>query len=341
MCGVTPRYASIFLERWCPRNCGYCASKHVKVGRLLRPDEWLEAFGRLRDEGVRFFLVVGNDSLLYPWIVDLVRGLEENGFHGMYAMYTTFPEPWYSRLREKLVDAGIYSVSCGVDVVAGCLTGDSSIDEKSIYGLEQLVWFRERGVPDLQATVTIHGRNYKFLDRVFDVITANRIWIGTSMIEYSVDGLHDFFGTRESLESFLIPEREGEEFRRKMYDLAGEVRKGRWMFQLPPEYLELLGDMRGEPRWHCTLPLIVSIEADGSFRLCAYRPFYEHRGHTVFELGREVSMSDYVVWYNEESSKCPGCAWGYPYMAEHWYHRDVEFGDKVLQFHKSRYWVRK
>ena len=331
---ITPRYASVFLERWCPRKCSYCKARLVKHGRLLRPEEWIEAFDILSREGVEFFLILGNEVLVYPWIVDLVRMLRENGFYGKYAMYSTFPEPWYSRLREKLIEAGLYNISCGVDLVEGT-SGDQSIDEKSIWGLEQLIWFKEHGVPDVHATITIHEKSYRQMHKICEACTKHKIWVAVSLVEYSPDGKHDFYGVREELDDFMIKDKQ--EFKNYMYWFAEQVERGRWMIQTPPEYFRMLGDKGGEPEWHCSIPLIISVEADGALRLCAYRPFYKHKA-SVFDIGKSIGMEDYAKWHMEKSRECPGCFWSYPFTAEYWYHKDVEFGDKVLQVHASKYW---
>jgi molybdenum cofactor biosynthesis enzyme MoaA len=329
---ITPRYASLFLERYCPRNCSYCKARLVKTGRLLKVEEWIKAFDILRSEGVEFFLILGNDVLLYPEIVDLVKMLKENGFYRKYAMYSTFPEPWYSMLREELVDAGLYNISCGVDILT---MGLGSISEKSIWGLEQLKWFKAKGVEDVHATITIHNENYKYMEEICEICTRYGIWMAVSLVEYSKDGKHDFFGRREDLGYFLIKNKL--EFKEYMYKLAKMVEEGKWTMQTVPDYFRMIGDLGGEPDWHCSYPLIISIEADGSLRLCAYRPFYKHKA-SIFDIGKKISMEDYAKWYMEESKECPGCCWSYPYLAEYWYIRDVNFGDKVLQVHASKYY---
>jgi MoaA/NifB/PqqE/SkfB family radical SAM enzyme len=333
---VTPRYATIFLNRACPRACSYCMARLVKVQRRLKPEEWLKAFDILRVEGVKFFLILGNEVLAYAWIVDLVRMLKENGFWGMYAMYSTFPEPLYSKLREKLVEAGLYNMSAGVDIIPGLTTGDKHIDTKSIWGLEQLVWFKEHGVPDVHATVTIHEHNYRLLDRIMGVISSKGIWVGANLIHYSLDGLHDFFGTVEDVRHFLIKDRKA--FKEKMYQIANEVRAGKYRSWSPPEYYELIGDLGGQPLWHCNLPLLISIDADGSLRLCGYRPFYKHRGYTVFDIGTKITMEDYARWYMVEANMCPNCAWNCHYTAELYFlSGDPEYADRLFQVHASKY----
>jgi hypothetical protein len=332
---IMPRYASIFLERYCPRNCSYCKARLVKTERLLKADEWIKAFDILRSEGIEFFLILGNDILLYPEIVELVRMLKDNGFYGMYGMYSTFPEPWYSILREKLVNAGLYNISCGVDVLD---TGLGSISEKSIWGLEQLIWFKKRGIEDEQATITIHNNSYKYIGDICKICAENKIWVGASLIEYSKDGKHDFFGRREDVGDFLIKDKI--DFKKNMYKVAEMVEKGEWIIQQPPEYFRMIGDLGGEPDWHCSYSLIISIEMDGNLRLCSYRPFYKHKA-SIFDIGKKISMEDYVKWYMEESKECPGCCWAYPYTAEYWYKKDVGFGDKVLQVHASKYYKKR
>lgn len=241
---VSPRYAVVFFNRACPRACGYCRSRLVRVGRLLSPAEWIRAFEILSDHGVRFFQVLGNEVLTYPWIVELTRMLRENGFYGSYAFYTTFPEPWYSRLRERLVEAGLYNISAGVDVVAGAVP-DGHIMEKSIVGLEGLIWFKEHGVPDVHATVTIHRHNYRRLHEVARVATRHRIWTGYSMVGYSPDGLHDFYGTRNELADFLIDD--PNDFARWMNWFADLVELGVYAVHSPPQYFRELARVGGEP----------------------------------------------------------------------------------------------
>ncbi|MEM1684590.1 MAG: radical SAM protein [Nanopusillaceae archaeon] len=333
---VSPRYAVVFFNRACPRECGYCRSRLVRVGRLLGPAEWIRAFEILRDHGVRFTMVLGNEVLTYPWIVELTRMLRENGFYGSYALYTTFPEPWYSRLRERLVEAGLYNISAGVDVVAGAVP-DRHITEKSIVGLEGLIWFKEHGVPDVHATVTIHRHNYRRLHEVARAATRHRIWTIYSLVGYSPDGLHDFYGTRDELADFLIDD--PNDFARWMNWFADLVELGVYAVQSPPQYFRELARVGGEPtRLHCSLPLTISVEADGTLRLCGYRPFYgEGRRHSVFELGSKISMDDYVRWWREEAARCPGCGWVCWYMAELWHSIDPTFGDEVFRRHASRF----
>lgn len=339
---IMPRYSCIFIRRYCPRSCGYCLAKDVRgAGKVLKPDEWINALRILEKEGIVFHLILGNELLAYPRVVEFVEKLKE--FHGRYAVYSTFPEPWTTKYLDDVIDAGIYNMSGGVDVWPGLLTGDTSIDDKSNQVLQKLVYCKDRGVPDVQATTTIHRHNYDKLEPLLDLCTKKGIWVGLSMVEYSVDGKHDFYGGKESMKDYLIPEEDRQKFRDTMYHLAAEVRKGRWMVQLPPAYFEGLGDRElAQKPWHCSEPLLISLEEDGALRSCNYRGKLKE-AHSVFELGDgSFTMEDYVRLQKESTSECPGCgggggAWSYWWMAEHWLKGDQKAGDTVFQTHLPGY----
>jgi len=180
----------------------------------------------------------------------------------------------------------------------------------------------------------VHRYSWRYLDKLADIATKNKIWLGISLIEYSADGKHDFFGTYEDLKDFLIPKEDLKEFKKYMYWFADEVEKGRWNVQVPPDYIRTIANMGGRPLWHCSLPLVISVEADGRLRLCAYRPFYKHKAY-VFDIGKKMSLEDYAKWYMEESKTCPGCLWSYPWMAEYIYNGKET--DKIILAHRPKH----
>lgn len=338
---ITPRYSCIFIRRFCPRNCSYCLAKDVRgKGKLLRPEQWRDALRILEDNGVVFHLILGNELFTYPWPVEFVKMLKE--FWGRYAIYSTFPEPWASKYLDKCIDVGLYNISGGVDVWPGLQTGDEDVDDKSDSVLRWLVYAKQRGVSDVQATVTIHRRNYLKLEPLFDLLTKHGVWIGLSKVEFSIDGRHDFYGTKEVLKDWIIEDEQVERFRDEMYRLAEIVESGRWRMQVPSEYFRLLGDLEVAQRsWHCSLPVIIHIEEDGSLRVCNYRgPLSEE--HSVFELSDgSFTMEDYVRLQKIETSKCPGCgiggAWSYWWMSEYWFEGNTSLGDQVFQKHLPGY----
>jgi MoaA/NifB/PqqE/SkfB family radical SAM enzyme len=340
---VTPRYSCIFVSRFCPRSCSYCLSKDIRgQGGLLTPTEWGNALRILESNGVVFHLILGNELFSYPDPVGLVVALKE--FYGRYAVYSTFPPGWTDKYFDACIDAGLYNISGGVDVWPGLKTGDRHIDRKSALVLYNLEYALQHGVPDVQATVTIHSKNYDKLGPLFDLCTEKGMWIGCSLVEASIDGGHDFYGPVSQMQEWLIPETEKGKFRDEMYRLAEQIETGRWKMQVPPSYFREMGDREvARTPWHCSLPLLISIEEDGSLRACGYRGSLGQR-HSVFDLaeGGSLPMTEYVRLQNEKTSQCPGCgvgggAWSYWWMAERWQRGDLAVGDQVFQTHTPGY----
>lgn len=340
---ISPRYSCIFIRRFCPRECSYCTARNVRgAGRLLTPKEWAEALHILESHGVQFHLILGNELFSYPGCVDLVTELK--AFWERYAIYTTFPHKWTERWLQPCIDAGLYNISCGVDVPPGVLTGDKDVDEKADRGLFYLNYCKKAGVPDVHATATIHRHNYDKLEPLFDYCTKHGIWMAVSMVEYSLDGKHDFYGGYETMKDWLIPAAERGRFRDTMYYLAEQVRSGRWMMQVPPSYFEEIGRREyDQDPWHCSLPTIISVEEDGTLRGCGYRgPLKEPV--SVFELGElgTLTMQEYIRRQRACTSECPGCgggggAWSFWWQSEQWFEGDITLGDKVFQTHFPGY----
>lgn len=340
---ISPRYSCIFISRMCPRACSYCLSKDVRgSGDLLSPEQWADALAILESHGVVFHLILGNELFTYPDPVGFVRAIKP--FWGRYAIYTTFPPGYTKRYLDPCLAEGMYNISGGVDVPAGLTTGDRHVDRKSSAVLYWLDYCLKRGVPDVQANVTIHRHNYDKLEPLLDYCTERGMWSACAMIEASVDGKHDFYGSVESMRDWLIPEDEGTKFRDVMYHLAEQVRSGRWMMQLPPSYFEEIGDREvSRNTWHCSLPLIIHLEEDGILRACSYRGGLDER-FSVFDLrdGGRLSMAQYIELQARKTGQCPGCgvgggAWSYWWMSEFWQRGDLSMGDKVFQTHHPGY----
>lgn len=308
----------------------------------MSPEQWCEALHVLERNGVVFHLILGNELLTYPDPVALVENLRD--FHGRYAIYTTFPQGSTERLLDKVIAAGVYNLSSGVDTWPGLLTGDTAVDRKSSAALYWLEYCLEHGVPDVHGTVTIHSHNFDKLEPLFDLLTKKKIWTAVSMVEYSVDNKHDFYGGYEQMKNWLIPESERGRFRDEMYRLAAEIRKGRWMMQVTPEYFEEAADREvARTPWHCSQPLLISIEEDGSLRACGYRGGLDEKW-SVFDLreGGALTMQRYIELQRARTSQCPGCGggggmWSYWWQAENFQKGDLSVGDRVFQVHVPGY----
>jgi MoaA/NifB/PqqE/SkfB family radical SAM enzyme len=309
---------------------------------MLSPDQWNDALHILERNGVVFHCIVGNELLSYPDPVALVKSL--NDFHGRYAVYSTFPKGWTDKYLDKCIDAGLYNISAGIDLLPGLHTGDKHVDLKSSTALRYLKYCKDKGVPDVHAAVTIHRHNYDKLEPLFDLCTNLGIWIGVSSIVASADGQHDFYHATDKMQDWLIPADERQKFRDVMYRLAAETRNRRWMMHEPPAYFEEAGDREANGQtWHCSLPILINVEEDGSLRACNYRGGLPER-YSVFDLreGGSLTMQRYVELQRRATDACPGCssgggAWSYWWCSEYWLKGNQQVGDKVWQTHTPGY----
>ena len=328
------KYTSIFIQRYCPRQCPYCIAKDVRGKRKLRVHEWQKFFEWADKQGFEFHLILGNESLAYPWIVDFVKMMRGR----YYTLYTTFPEPYHPKVTEEVIKAGVYSLSCGVDYI---VTEDFTDDYiKSGHGVEVMCQIKNR-IPDHQLTVTIHRKNFRVLPQIMGVLTRMGFITGASFVEYSHDGKHDFFPTKDKLLDYIFTEEDKEEFDFVMNLVADGIEEGKYFVQPPPEYFRDAVKYAIDISWHCSKPLILSIEEDGSLRLCAYRKGEELPNYTIFDLVEDrITLEEVKKLWKKESKKCPGCYWSYPYICEYWEKHDSEFGKKVIQVHASKYFKR-
>lgn len=334
---VLPRYSCIFISRRCPRACSYCTAKDVRgEGTLLSPDQWREALDILEGLGIQFHCIIGNELLSYPDPVSLVRALKPSW--GKYGIYSTFPPGWTRRWLDVCIDAGLYNISGGIDAVEDLRTADPHVNAKAASVLEYLSYCKRRGVPDVHATVTIHRHNFDHLDKLLNECTKRGIWVNLNPIAASLDGGHDFYGSVSTMQDWLIPSDQRVRFRDEMHRIAQEVRSGRWTVQVPPSYIEEVGDRElSQDSWHCSLPVIINIEEDGALRGCNYRGPLDKKV-SVLDLGKTYSIEEYVEDQRVCTQACPGCgpggaAWSYWWMAERWVRGDYEIGDKVFQTH--------
>lgn len=325
-------YTAFFLRRWCPRQCAYCKAKDVRGERILKAEEWLRFFRWAQDQGFKFHLCLGNEPLAYPDLIPLVKGWKEMGLR--YTLYSTFPTPFYERLREPLVEAGVESLSCGVDLPPSAAESLDlgSISAKARRGLEALLWFKEHGVPGLLALITFHRLNYR---HVLDLARfVNRLGLKCSInpVEWSHDGQHDFFGTREELGDYAFRPEDESEVRRVLLELADAAESGEIDVQPPPDLFRWWAGRIVDLKCKCRRPSILSIEEDGSLRLCAYRRGEAMPRYSIFDLmDGKVSLTQLEDVWRRDWQNCPGCCWAFWFMIDYYEEHGVE-KEKIVNY---------
>jgi MoaA/NifB/PqqE/SkfB family radical SAM enzyme len=344
--------ASVFLNRECPRKCPYCGSKRFGMERLSG-EEWLNAIDILREQGIEFFLFLGNEPLMLgEELVVLVNGLSERGIE--YGLYTTSPEPLFSRWRERLLDAGLRNWSAGVDFIPevyGRMKAEGRLSQTAIKLIESqgeeivrkaeealrgLVWMYEHGVEEVLSLITVSRANVEMLyDMVVwfaeNVVRDSRWKVSYNYVEWD-HGDKDFMVGKGEGEGWWLTEADREVWQESLLRLEEEW--GRFPFVQPVKgYLSNIDKaLRQDVRWWKEYGFGVenlSVECDGRLRACGYRG--GEVGYSVWDFidrGEEV----WEAW-RREVMECKGCYWVWPHML-------ANAGVDACDF-RSSYWKEK
>jgi len=323
-----------YLTRRCPRKCGYCAIRDAKnVGPELSPEQWIKAFKILKELGVQFNLILGNET----WLLgeDLLTILKSNTVP--FALYTTCPEPTFSHYRDKFFESGVLdNLSCGMDypIIEGLYVEDDSY-HKSKSAFEAFKWIK-KNYPDVdtQGNITVHRKNLKAVPLLVDQLSQMGVFIGMNFIHWNSDGKFDFFPGREGIEDLLFKK---EDFP-KIVNILNRILKSPGLLQNP----EILQMIVNKPElllmgWHCQGDPYggPSIDADGTLRVCGYRTGRRTNKLSIFDLPKHWHEWRDAVYL--DAMECPGCNWAYPMMVRFWEETDNIMGREVFVKHAGRH----
>jgi len=303
----------------------------------LSLDQWQRAFGILKSLEVDFHLLLGNELMIYDEVVGLVDWLT-NVDGTPYAFYTTSPPYLLSTVGGELARVGITNVSTGFDWFSDKLELDRDdplffMKRKSLTGLKGLMFFKERSVPDLHGTVTISKHNKDIALDLLRFLTKLGIWSAVNPVHWDKDGEYDFFPPREAIEGDILDKADVESFADaiKEAQLAGEI-----SLQNPPEYFDAW-KKHWNLDWHCSLPLVYSVDADGSMRCCGYRRGSRVPEFKIFDLDNPNKLEKFWAAWHEDAAECPGCLWSYWWQAEFLMGEEEGFKREFFQTHASRH----
>ena len=326
-----PEVAVIFLNRRCPRSCPYCNSRRM-VERLMSLEEWKQAFNVLRNNGVGFFLILGNEPLLLGrMFVDLIQWLGKNKYY--YAVYSTSPQPYFDRWKQDLVSAGLRNWSAGVDFIPDVYDSmraglsdtckrlveesRSNLVEKAVESMAGLRYMALAGVEEVLSLITVSRMNIEMLADMIEWIHKNAVidrrWkISLNYVEYAVDVGNDFAMSKDGVGSSYYFKLEDEEIWRSNIDRVRLLYRLISEIVIPYSYLD---------NWDSVVNLNVrcvgktphiSIDSDGSFRRCGYDSGNMGHSFNVLSCG---DMSNMLLAWHEEIKNCPGCYWALPHVA--------------------------
>ena len=334
--------ALTYITKACPRNCDYCdIASSRPLADELKVGQWIDAFKILKEIGVTFNLILGNES----WLLGerLIQIMEHNRVP--YAMYSTAPVNLFDKWHEKYFDGPIDNLSCGIDYPLSYLLMRASTEgvtmndteNKSLDGWLALLKTRFKYPHiDTQGNITVHRQNYMMLPLTVAELKRFGIFTGINFIHYNKDGEFDFFPSKKELDDFLF---KSTKHFINLNNILHQVLSSDHLIQHP----EILDIQKGNLKyltnmeWHCGGDPYggPTIEADGSLRCCGYRKGKHTPTFNIFDLPK---MKD--VWREAvftDAKNCPGCSWSYPRMYHYWIGRDPQFAQKVFTKHAGKH----
>jgi len=291
-------------------------------------EKWVKAFRILKDCGIKFNLILGNEPLLLgEKLVKLVEFWYREDIY--YALYTTSPEPWFSKYKDKLVKAGLQNWSSGVDfhpevykqtfpnltetckkLVNAC---KKTLVTKAVESLQGQQYMYEKGVPEILSLATISRMNIEFLPEMIEYFGQNiikdRRWkISVNYVEFKHGTDNDF--ASEDVGYALQPK--DYQIWKTFIQKMEEVYKKSPFIQPTYDYLTNWEKIVNQnSTWGMEFESL-SVDCDGRMRKCGYRLGKNVRKFTVFDL--EHRYDEYLQALEKDLQTCEGCYWVYPYM---------------------------
>lgn len=321
----------VYLTRKCPRDCGYCNLKK-SIGEEMSFEDWRKAFSILKEMGVDFNLILGNET----WLLGRnLLGIVNSG--PPYALYTTCPRDLFLSLWTTFFKHGeIDNLSCGIDYpIEWCKEHrNNDMEKKSWDGWRGLrttkMWYPN---VDTQGTITVNALNYHFVqDTVLDLYDHD-IFCGINFIHYNKDGGFDFFPKKKDMKEFLFDTPEKRRGLKNIISEIADLPNTVQNFEMIKEPIEMFLDME----WHCKGDPYggPTIDASGALRCCGYRKGKRTSKFHIFDLPERIDDWREAVY--ADAMDCCGCGWSYPIMYHYWSDHDKEFGRKIFANHAGKH----
>ena len=292
------------------------------------------AFDILKDMGVKFNLILGNES----WLLgrSLLTLMDHNQIP--FAMYTTCPPDLFLCYRDEFFKGPIDNLSCAIDYSVDYLqkhfNPKDDMQVKSNDGWCGLLYTRKNHPRvDTQGNITMSRLNLEDVPKIVEILSASGIFVGINYIHWNKDGNYDFFPNAEHLDRFLFTNDDIP----KIKDVLDKIRGLNGSLLQNPEILDF--DIREtiSMSWHCKGDPYggPTVDADGSLRVCGYRKGNWTSRMKIWDLPEKLQEWRDSVY--ADAFNCPGCAWSYPRMYAHWRENDPGFGHQVFVKHAGRH----
>jgi len=300
--------AEILLTRACNLRCSFC--NMVKNIEDLDSETWKKIFKKLKDWKVEFLALYGAEPTMRGDLLKIVGDVKKLGFDFTLISNGLLLDDNYLK---QLALNGLESLTVSVDISPY----DTSSKLKSIKGLEILTLaYNLKLFRDLDACTTLTKENIEnFYDYIKDTNeTLPGMWISFDIVHFE-DGRDDSKCKPNPYRKKYFDRETVEKYKRELSKvrdgiLSGELKN----VHQTPEAIQVLIDNNFEYKWRCTKPTQLSIDCDGSIRVCDdFRGIYkDNKPANFLDITEEYFKN---VW-DEAVSKCTGCLWTTHIMSE-------------------------
>lgn len=324
---VEPMVTHYLVTRRCPLRCSYCG--FVRPVRGYNEDAWeheldfkgkkmvLETLKRL---GSGFVVIMGGEVLLLgDELVELVRNMNRLGLS--YAVQSSSVGWLMERYFDKLVDAKIMNWTISFDVL-GDSYPDDDVTLKTNEGFKWLLRFKEAGVRDLVATITITHYNLKHVPAMVQFLNRHGIWSYITTLHWSKGHGYDFASNIDTIADFL-PKPEDRGLWEKVMKALMTMKHEDYLIHNELEWFEMMSKGLPSMSWRCKYPLLTPVvDSDGTVRTCLHI-----RGsgkYFIWDLLDNDKISGFLkMWERDVEEYCKGCDWDCRWHAEYYYERDM------------------
>jgi len=312
-----------YLTRKCNLNCIYCRVKDNFFPNELKMEKKMEALSIMKyDLGINFVILFGGEPL------ELGENLETLIVYcnsiGMEYAITSNSVMLTEEKAKRLTLIGLKNWSVSID---GSDCNSGAIKSKSSKGFKDLLMFKEMGVLDLHATLTLTKNNIDYVIPILEELNKHNIWMEITALHFSKGHYYDFASPREEMKSLVLTEEDIPKVQSLMEELKKKKQEG-FKIHNEIEFFDEFTHYCLEQNWRCKTISNITIDADGKMRTCLH--YNRKSDFTIFDLKNKVNFTKFLEEQEIEITHCRGCFWDCRWQAEYWQNNPDE-GKRIFQ----------
>lgn len=293
------------LTRDCQLNCSYCKiidKSSLRYNRDLDTEQVFKMIDLVSwnwpGAPIIFF---GGEPTTRNDLPAIIRRCETKGVkHAVISnSVRLIRDKTYAR---ALVDAGLSNWSISYDGDSNALTTDNFTLKKSNAGLRAVQMFRdEHGIRDLVTCITVTKKNIDSLPDIIRFLTSEGIWSICTPLQCPPEILRYDYSQGDTAD---LPSQEQVEAISPILSMMASSK--RFLMHNEPGWFDLWPKYFRNQTWKCHDKSILTVDADGSLRLCVDIPL--KKWIHVLDLNKEGTVQLYSDLLKEKPP-CGGCFW--------------------------------